>query len=76
MQNQTLDLDAIAAAAAEHGDQTATKISKRTGISQAALSRLLARQTKPSVNTLVAFRAAYGISLDELIPREAEVTAA
>ncbi|MGW3971110.1 helix-turn-helix domain-containing protein [Streptomyces ardesiacus] len=54
--------------AREHGDKLDIEIARRVRLTQSTVSRLLTGQTTPSLSSLVALRAAYGISLDELVP--------
>ncbi|MET8624581.1 helix-turn-helix transcriptional regulator [Kitasatospora sp. NPDC004669] len=68
--DSTFSADALIAVAIRHGDNDGAAISKRTGVSQSTVSRLLAGHTVPSLTTLVALRAAYRLSLDAMVPAE------
>lgn len=68
--SSAFSVDVLRATATRHGDKDGAAISKRTGVSQSTLSRLFAGQTVPTLPTLVAIRAAYGLGLDEMVPTE------
>lgn len=46
---------------------TPSSIAQRIGVRSSTMGRLIAGRTTPSLSTLVALRAAYGISLDDLV---------
>ncbi|MFC9604626.1 helix-turn-helix domain-containing protein [Streptomyces niveus] len=62
-----LRTDILRACANKAGDETAGAIARKTGVRQSTVSRLLAGSTTPSLPTLIAMRAAYSISLDDLV---------
>ncbi|MEW2164341.1 helix-turn-helix transcriptional regulator [Streptomyces sp. NPDC007084] len=59
--------------AQEAGDDSVYKISQRTGVSQAALSRLFKGRSEPSLQTLWTFRYHYGLPVDEQVTEVAEL---
>ncbi|PSK52397.1 hypothetical protein B0E38_04723 [Streptomyces sp. 111WW2] len=77
----TLDAQRVISAARKKGDTNATggvnasAIARRTRITRSTVTRLLTGETEPSVMSLLAMRRAYGISLDDLVLDDAEVTA-
>lgn len=54
-------------AAKQHGDHSGYAIAKRTGLTEPTISKLLNSKTQPGLNTLLAFRRAYGCTIDDLI---------
>lgn len=58
-------------AAAAQGDHTNYAIAKRTGLNQTTLSRVCRGLVKPAAETLLTLATTYGLSVDELIDREA-----
>jgi predicted transcriptional regulator len=69
MPSQLIDFSIIERAAAKRGDVGGAAISRRTGVSQPAISRLKAGRTRPNLATLLAFRSSYRISLDAMVPK-------
>ncbi|WP_369043414.1 helix-turn-helix domain-containing protein [Streptomyces sp. Midd1] len=57
----------VLARAKEAGDATVYAISRRTGVSQSALSRLLSGESEPSLQTLWTFRRHYKLTVDEQV---------
>lgn len=55
------------AATAAAGDLTAYAIHQRTGVDQTVLSRTFRGRTMPSIRTLRALAAPYGLVIDDLI---------
>lgn len=53
------------------GDDTLEKISQRTGLDTALLSRLLRGERQPTFTTFVAYAKAYSADADDLIQYEA-----
>lgn len=76
MSRHRLRADAVRGKAREVGDSTDYAIARRVGLRQSTISRLLTGRTTPSVGTLLALRAAYGLPLDDLIEGPADLTAA
>lgn len=70
-----LNTAALHEAADRAGDDSGTKISKRTGISEATVSRLTRGVTAPSLATLLQFRSVYRVPLDDLIDTDTEAAA-
>ncbi|MFC8463348.1 helix-turn-helix domain-containing protein [Streptomyces sp. NPDC057250] len=58
--------------AREAGDSTTNAIARRAGVRESTLNRLFNGTTKPSLDTLVALRGAYAISLDDLVQLDAD----
>ncbi|MGW2951612.1 helix-turn-helix transcriptional regulator [Streptomyces eurythermus] len=56
--------------AAQVGDATHSAIARRLSLTQSTVSRLIAGTTTPSLPTLLRLRAAYGISLDDLVAED------
>ncbi|MFF4900546.1 helix-turn-helix domain-containing protein [Streptomyces sp. NPDC001068] len=67
----TLHGTAVTTKAAQVGDRTHAAIARRLQLRQSTVSRLIAGITAPSLPTLLAMRAAYGISLDDLVVEDA-----
>lgn len=63
----TLHVARLKEKADEKGDETTYAIARRLKLRQSTVARLMARETTPSVPTLCLIRAAYGISLDDLV---------
>lgn len=59
-------------AAAARGDHSNYAIAKRTGINQTTLSRICRGVAAPATKTLLTLAATYGLSLDDLVERQAE----
>ncbi|MDX2839486.1 helix-turn-helix domain-containing protein [Streptomyces ipomoeae] len=59
-------------AAAAKGDHTNYAIAKRTGLNQTTLSRVCRGIVQPAAATLLALATTYGLSVDELIDRDAD----
>lgn len=68
----TLNGERVAAKARQAGDTTHAAIARRLDLRQSTVSRLLSGVTAPSLTTMLAIRAAYGISLDELVLEDGE----
>lgn len=67
---QLIDFSVIEQAASKAGDVGGSAISRRTGVSQATLSRLKRGRGKaPTLATLLAIRHAYRISIDSMLPK-------
>jgi transcriptional regulator with XRE-family HTH domain len=64
-----IDFSVIEEAANAAGDVGGSAISRRTGVSQATLSRLKRGRGKPELATLLAIRLAYRISLDSMLAK-------
>ena len=60
-------------AAAARADMSLTEISDRSGLSRATLSKTLNAQRPVQVEELIAFAAATGAKVSDLIPKPAEV---
>lgn len=58
-------------AAAARGDHSNYAIAKRTGLNQTTLSRICRGIARPAAETLLVLSSTYGLSVDELIEREA-----
>jgi transcriptional regulator with XRE-family HTH domain len=58
--------------AAARGDHSNYAIAKRTGINQTTLSRICRGVAAPATKTLLTLATAYGLSLDDLVERQAE----
>lgn len=58
--------------AAARGDHSNYAIAKRTGLNQTTLSRICRGVAAPATKTLLTLAAAYGLSLDELVERQAQ----
>jgi transcriptional regulator with XRE-family HTH domain len=71
----TLDAQLLLSKAREKGDLNPAAIARRLETNRSTVVRLITGQTVPSVPSLLAMRRAYGISLDDLVPEDAEVTA-
>jgi transcriptional regulator with XRE-family HTH domain len=69
--NVRLDVATLKKQAEKAGDLTDYAIARRTGLQQSTISRLLTEETSPSLASLVRFRTAYRISLDDLVPDDA-----
>ncbi|WNI31448.1 helix-turn-helix transcriptional regulator [Streptomyces sp. ITFR-6] len=65
-----LRTDLLLARASAAGQKTPNDIAQRIGVEDSTMWRLVGGRTTPSLNTLVALRAVYEISLDDLV-REA-----
>lgn len=76
MSDYRLRVERLRSAAAAKGDHTSYAIWKRTGVAQSTLSRLRRGVAKPAAETLLTLAAAYELSVDELIDRDAESGAA
>lgn len=63
----TLHGETVKTKAAQAGDRTHAQIARRLSLRQSTVSRLLSGTTSPSLPTLLAIRAAYGIPLDDLV---------
>ncbi|MFH7336642.1 helix-turn-helix transcriptional regulator [Streptomyces hygroscopicus] len=61
--------------AEEAGDRTHAQIARRLKLRQSTVSRLLTGTTAPSLKTLLAIKAAYGIPLDDLVADDARTPA-
>ncbi|MFD3498815.1 helix-turn-helix domain-containing protein [Streptomyces sp. NPDC058678] len=59
-------------AAAARGDHSNYAIAKRTGLNQTTLSRICRGVAAPATKTLLTLAATYGLSLDELVDRQAQ----
>lgn len=62
-----LNTAALRAAADRAGDDNSTAISRRTGVCESSLSRLIRGQSTPALATLLRLRSAYKVTLDDLI---------
>lgn len=71
MSHYRLRSERLSTAAAAQGDHTGYAISKRTGVAQSTLSRLRRGIAKPAAETLLTLAITYGLSIDELIERDA-----
>ncbi|MEH0520536.1 helix-turn-helix transcriptional regulator [Streptomyces stelliscabiei] len=74
MLHYRLRTERLRSAAAAKGDLTSYAIWKRTGVAQSTLSRLRRGVAKPAAETLLALSQAYGLSVDELIDRDTEMS--
>jgi transcriptional regulator with XRE-family HTH domain len=63
----TLHGTTVKAHAEQAGDRTHAQIARRLNLTQSTVSRLLAGVTAPSLPTLLAIKAAYGVPLDDLV---------
>ncbi|MEV8546269.1 helix-turn-helix transcriptional regulator [Streptomyces sp. NPDC051572] len=72
MSHYRLRVERLRLAAAARGDLTSYAISKRTGVAQSTLSRLRRGIAKPAADTLLVLSSAYGVSVDDLIDRDAD----
>jgi len=54
-------------AAASRGDTSDYKIVQRTGISRAAISRLVNQKVEPTVSTLLRLKCHYGLGVEDMI---------
>jgi transcriptional regulator with XRE-family HTH domain len=75
MRMPTLHGKTVESRAEQAGDRTHAQIARRLKLTQSTVSRLLAGKTAPSLRTLLAIKAAYGVPLDELVLEGAQVTA-
>ncbi|MFE9098525.1 helix-turn-helix domain-containing protein [Streptomyces sp. NPDC007264] len=71
MSDYRLRVERLRSAAAAKGDHTSYAIWKRTGVAQSTLSRLRRGIARPAADTLLVLSTAYGLSVDELIERQA-----
>ncbi|MFB7671635.1 helix-turn-helix domain-containing protein [Kitasatospora purpeofusca] len=53
--------------AARAGDTTRYAISRRTGLTQGAISNILTGRRQPTLNSAMRLTQPYGISLDDLV---------
>lgn len=67
-----LHTDVLCEQARKIGDRTHRAIALRAGVEQSTITRLLTGRTTPTAATLVALRQAYGVSLDDLLPTNAD----
>ncbi|MER7739944.1 helix-turn-helix transcriptional regulator [Streptomyces sp. NPDC096538] len=65
-----LDTTLLKAEAAKKGDETHEEIARRAGIDRSAVTRLFLGSTVPSLPNVTALAWAYGIPLDDLVPKE------
>ncbi len=64
-----LDITKLREAAAAHGDHTGGKISRRTGIAESSVYRILNGETQPDLNSAMRLVEAYDIDLRQVIQR-------
>ncbi|MBW5420244.1 helix-turn-helix domain-containing protein [Streptomyces sp. BG9H] len=64
-----LDVEKLREAAAAHGDHTGGKISRRTGIAESSVYRILNGETQPDLNSAMRLVEAYDIDLRQVIQR-------
>ena len=62
-----LNAAALRDAADRAGDDSGTKISRRTGICESTVSRLMRGRSAPTLATLLRLRTVYEVPLDDLI---------
>ncbi len=62
-----LRIDRVRDAARAAGDQNNTAISRRTGISESALSRMLRGQARPRFETILLIGRSYGLTHEDLV---------
>ena len=67
MAKYNLKTQTLLDAAAEAGDQSLYRISKRTGIDLTVLSRVTRHQNGPQLDTVVRLAQAYGLTVEALI---------
>jgi transcriptional regulator with XRE-family HTH domain len=72
MPHYRLRTERLRSAAAAKGDLTSYAIWKRTGVAQSTLSRICRGIAKPAAETLLVLSNTYGLSIDELIDRDAD----
>lgn len=53
--------------ASTKGDRSGYAIAKRTGLNESTISKILRGRAQPGPKSLLAFRDAYGCSVDELL---------
>lgn len=64
-----LDVAKLLEATAEHGDNTGAKISRRTGIAESSVYRILNEETQPDLNSAMRLAETYDINLRTVIKR-------
>ncbi|OKI16601.1 helix-turn-helix transcriptional regulator [Streptomyces sp. CB03911] len=62
-----LNATALRNVAEKLGDKTDYRISKRSGVARATLSRLVNGQGEPSIGTLMRLAACYRVSVESLV---------
>lgn len=64
-----LDVPKLLEAAARKGDTRGAEISRRTGIAESSVSRILRGEAQPDLNSAMRFSETYGIDLRGIIKR-------
>ena len=70
-----LNTAALREAADRAGDDNGAKISRRTGICESTVSRLMRGRVAPNLATLLSLRSAYRVPLDNLVDDDSEAAA-